>query len=267
MCTVPVLNTAAKGVEKAFRKGRSVFILFLFLGVIGFLLLDAAAAHSSMYFSTLSGFTVLWAGASMVALNMLIGKARTPDRIMYTSDYTGLFRTTMRFLVGGLLVDVLFLLFSALFWLPFVFGNTNPVLTLLSGTYTLSLSAWYMLLVQSASAFATLYLVSRVVLFPVFIAVDNKPIKAALNASWEHTSKYALRISLLLVFASITALGALYAGVYGEGRIAAVLAQQGLTAYPYVETVGRGIAFTGFLAAGTLLKLGVISAVYDRLTE
>lgn len=259
MTEFSAVRTFRASMRATMERGAALVVLFFLLGVTGFLAWNAAAAYAFEFQVVVAVFTALFcAGAAVISLNMLIDSStKIKLSSLYVMDYKGIVWTTTTLILGWAVLELLFITSSALFWIPVV--NEEPYLTTLLAGGTLSLPAWYALIVQVQSLLLMLYLKSRFMLFPVFVAVENKSAVAAMKTSWDTTRGHVVKLALLLVVATGVMTGFTVIGMRTAPVVTAAVA--GL--HPYAVQVAVSGTATFFSAIGVVFLLAVLATTYS----
>lgn len=266
MTAVSTFHILWKGIKKVPERGPTLVVLFLFLGVTSYLGWDAAAAYGVTAQAAVAITAgVLVTAACLITTNTLVDSGTKIElSSMYLTDYRGIAWTTATMLLGTLLFDVIMLLCAALFLLPFIIGDGVVLLDqLLTAPQALQLSQLYVLFVQLQSLLLTIYVGTRLMVYPVVIAVESTSFFKAMKHSAAMTQGHVLRLAPVLLVAAAAVPAVLVAGVRTGAMVLTELTRFGTV--PYMEQIVVGSVYGLFLGIGAVFILALTATAYSAL--
>lgn len=210
-----------------------------------------------------------WLAAATVALN-LFGEERDLVAVtgLYDTTYHGMGWTLLHLVVGMLLYGIILGVALAPFW--YIAFQTTPAIdtvlsTLAAGQVTgmhAALLLGYLILIAPAYHVAAAFL-----LFPVSIAVDNRPYHAALRASYEAVQGNTARMLPVVTLALAAVTLGPYAGwLYGGLAVPHALSI-GLPFPAFIAAATRFATMGAFAAVDILFAAALITAVYGQTRD
>lgn len=264
MTSLSTLHVIGKSIRTTLERGPALVVMFLFLGVTGYLTWNAAAPYGFKARAAVAAVVaILWAAADVIALNTLIDSdTKLKLSSMYLTDYKGIVWTTATLILGAAVFKALLLICAALFILPFLTEGVSLLVMLIRDPYLLTLPQWYVLVVQIQSLLLAVYVATRFMLFPVYVAVESTSFLSGMKQSAAATHGHVSRLAPVMLLAAFSAPAFLVAGPSVEPAVLEAVMRFG--SVPYLGELVTGGTYTLFLAVGTVTALSFLATAYSQ---